>query len=205
MPLVLMGSMFMINTNADILMLGTMVGAPEAGVYKVATRGAELLTFSIAIFSTPLGPVIAHLHGSGKHQELQQIVRRVAWLAFLPTAILGGFFFWKGDLFLQIFGSEFADYKAHVSLVILCMGQVILAASGPVSLLLVMTGMERYTAIAISFGALLNLALNAILIPMIGAIGAACATALSTAILALMLVYFSIVKLQINPSIIAKS
>lgn len=205
MPLVLMGSMFMVNANADILMLGSLVGAHEAGVYKVATRGAELLTFSIAVISTPLGPIIARLHAAGEHQKLQEVIRRVAWLAFLPSACLGAFFLLYGELFLQIFGTEFAGQDASTLLATLTIGQLILSTAGPVGLLLVMCGREQYAARAITGGAIINIVLNSILIPVMGSKGAALATASSTIALALVLVYFSITLLKINPSIIVKS
>src|SRR5690606_17930544 len=100
------------NANADVLMLGILVGTYESGVYKVATRGAELLTFSIAIISAPLGPQIARLHASGERQKLQAVIQKVAWIGFFPTACLGAFFLFYGSIFLQLFGSDFAGDDA---------------------------------------------------------------------------------------------
>ena len=202
MPMVLMGSMFMVNANADILMLGAMAGAREAGVYKVATRGAELLTLSIGIISTPLGPVIARLSAAGRRQELQRVIRYVAWLAFLPTALLGAFFLWKGNLFLSIFGTEFAGQDANSALAILTLGQLIHIAVGPVGLLLLMSGREKDAALSLMTGAVLNVLLNAVLIPMWGVEGAAVATALSTSVFACTLLYFVVRHMHLNPTIL---
>lgn len=201
-PLVLMGSMFMVNANADILMLGSLAGAREAGVYKVATRGAELLTFSIAIVSAPLGPIIARLHAAGDHHKLQDVIRRVAWLAFLPTVCLGSFFLFNGALFLRIFGVEYAGLEAVSALQMLTLGQLIHIAVGPVGLLLLMTGQERDASFSLTVGALLNVILNAFFIPAWGSAGAAAATALSTSVFAGLMLWFVIKRLHINPSIL---
>ena len=201
-PLVLMGSMFMVNANADILMLGAMAGAREAGVYKVATRGAELLAFSIAIISMPLGPLVARLHAAGEQKKLQEVIWRVAWLAFLPTACLGAFFLFNGGLFLRIFGAEYAGPDATSALGILTLGQLIHIAVGPVGLLLLMTGRERDAALSLVTGATINVILNAVFIPAWGEMGAAAATALSTSAFASLLLWFVVKRLHINPTIL---
>lgn len=201
-PLVLMGSMFMVNANADILMLGSLAGAREAGVYKVATRGAELLTFSIAIVSAPLGPIIARLHAERRHQSLERVVRTVAWIAFIPTAALGAFFLSSGTIFLSLFGAEFSGPESVSALCALTIGQLVLAAAGPVGLLLVMVGQERFAARSIAVGAIANIGLNAVLIPLIGILGAAVATTCSTILMTFMLVIFSAKQLRINPTVI---
>lgn len=201
-PLVLMGSMFMVNANADILMLGALAGAAEAGVYKVATRGAELLTLTIAIIGAPLGPLIARLHATGDHQKLQSVIRRVAWLAFLPTACLGGFFLFNGALFLRIFGVEYAGPEAVSALQMLTFGQLIHVAVGPVGLLLLMTGQERDAAASLTAGALLNVILNTFFIPAWGGVGAAAATTISTSVFASLMLWLVIKRLHINPSIL---
>lgn len=202
MPMVLMGSMFMVNANADILMLGSLAGAAETGVYKVATRGAELLTFTIAIIGAPLGPLIARLHAAGDHQKLQEVIRRVAWLAFLPTACLGGFFLFNGALFLRIFGVEYAGPEAVSALQMLTMGQLIHIAVGPVGLLLLMTGQERDASFSLTAGAVLNVILNTFFIPAWGSVGAAAATTISTSVFAGLMFWFVIKRLHINPSIL---
>ena len=42
MPVALMGGMYVINMNADIVMLGALASIDAAGIYKAATRGADL-------------------------------------------------------------------------------------------------------------------------------------------------------------------
>jgi O-antigen/teichoic acid export membrane protein len=204
-PLVLMGSMFMINANADILMLGSMSGPEAAGLYKAATRGAELLAFGVTVISVPLGPLLARLYAAGEIVRLQRELSRWARVAFVPAAALAVVFLAKGDWFLGLFGSEFSGREASAALAILTAGQLIHVAAGPVGLLLVMSGHERLAAKGLAVGATTNVFLNAVLIPTWGVRGAAVATACSTAIFALLLVAFAVRRLKLNPTVVPVS
>lgn len=201
-PLVLMGSTFMINANADILMLGSITGPEAAGLYKAATRGAELLTFGLVVISVPLGPLLARLYAAGEIATLQRELSRWARVAFAPAAVLAVAFVIDGSWFLALFGSEFTGHEASAALAILAAGQLIHVAAGPAGLLLLMSGHERLAAQALAVGAVLNVALNALLIPTWGVRGAAVATACSTAIFALLLVVFAFRRLKLNPTVV---
>jgi O-antigen/teichoic acid export membrane protein len=202
LPLILMGGMFLINSNADILMLGAILGPEEAGTYKAAARGAELLPYALSIVSVPLGPVVARLYAAGQMQRLQREL--VSWgrLAFVPTLILGSIFFFKGEWFLILFGAEFVTDQGRTALAILTIGQVVHAGAGPVGLLLIMTGHRNATAWVLTAAAAMNVILNAVLIPVWGVTGAAAATASTTALFALLLVRYAVQRLNVNTTVV---
>jgi O-antigen/teichoic acid export membrane protein len=202
LPMILVGSMHVVNSNADILLLGALAGTDQAGLYKAAARGAELLTYSLIIVSAPLGPVIARLHAAGQFNRLQSEIVRWARLAFVPTLLLAAALILYGDWFLGLFGPEFVTEASPGALAILATGQLVHAGAGPVALLLIMTGHRNVTAAIMTIAALCNVFLNLLLIPTWGITGAAFATALTTGLFALLLFAYSIVKLQINPSIL---
>ena len=200
LPLMLMGSMFMINANADILMLGTMIGAREAGLYQVATRGAELVTLMLTLINAPLGPIIARLHAAGDTRKLQRILKLSALAAFIPALLLAAAMILRGDWFLRLFGADFQGRDAAIALAILCVGQLINVGSGPVGLLAIMSNGERFAARILAFSSLLNIGLNAILIPRMGIVGAAIATAISTVAWNLLLVWFIRRRFGLDPT-----
>lgn len=201
-PMVLVGSMFLVNSNADILMLGSLVGAEAAGVYKAATRGAELVVASLVIVNVPLAPIVARLYAADDRIRLQLALTRCAQIAFVPAAIVAVLFIMKGEWFLQLFGTEFASHEGSLSLAILSIGQLFNAAAGSVAVLLIMTKHENYAARAMTISALLNVILNAILIPMAGLIGAAIATGISTIVWNLLLLVFALRHLKLNPAVV---
>ena len=77
----------------------------------------------------------------------------------------------------QVFGGPYV--QAYSALCILVIGQLINAVMGSVGLFLSMTGHEKETLRALAISAILNVVLNALLIPKFGIIGAASATAVS--------------------------
>ncbi|NJO94972.1 MAG: flippase [Pleurocapsa sp. CRU_1_2] len=181
LPFMFMGSMYLIKSQTDLLMLGAIKGAEAVGIYFAVARGAQLIDFVTNAANTVLGPNIASLYAEGKPEQIEKILiksSRAVCLISLPIIVgLVGFGHW----YLLLFGSEFT--QGQNSLIILCVGQLVNVATGSVGLLLSMTGHERYTLISRGGSTILNVVLNALLIPRWGIEGAAIATASSTILL----------------------
>ncbi|MGL6339443.1 MAG: polysaccharide biosynthesis C-terminal domain-containing protein, partial [Waterburya sp.] len=181
LPFMFMGSMYLIKSQTDLLMLGAIKGAEAVGIYFAVARGAQLIDFVTNAANTVLGPNIATLYAEGKSEQIEKILiksSRAVLLISLPIIVgLVGFGYW----YLLLFGREFT--QGQNSLIILCVGQLVNVATGSVGLLLSMTGHERYTLISSGGSTILNVVLNALLIPRWGIEGAAIATASSTILL----------------------
>jgi O-antigen/teichoic acid export membrane protein len=178
LPLMFLASVQVIKSRTDILLLGALRGAEAVGVYSVATRGADLITFFLIANNASLAPTIASLYAKGDLDQLQRVVTssaRLTLLCSLPLAVglIGG-----GQWFFTLFGPDFTQGQA--TLAILSAGQFINVAMGSVGQLLIMTGHERDAARGVGISALSNVLLNIILIPHWGVEGAAAATASST-------------------------
>lgn len=187
LPLILMGSMHLVNTNADILMLTTMRGPEEAGIYKAATRGAGLIFIVLGIINTPLSPIIARLYASGERKRLQRALTNSARVALLFGLLIATPLIFLGRWFLALFGPEFVSGDS--ALTVLSCGQLFNVAAGSVGVILVMTGNESKAASGLALSAVLNVVLNALLIPIWGIEGAAAATAISTVMWNLLLIW----------------
>lgn len=202
LPLLIVTGMYVINSRTDVIMLGMIAGAEATGIYTVATRGAELITFILMAANLALGPTVASLYAAGELDRLQRLVTmssRLILLASFPLA-LGLILF--GHWFLLVFGQEFT--QGGMALAILSVGRLFSATMCAVGLLLVMTGHERQAAIGVGVGAALNVALNAALIPPLGIEGAAIATATSTVVLNLLLAVWVYRKVGIYPTAFGK-
>ncbi|WP_158590788.1 polysaccharide biosynthesis C-terminal domain-containing protein [Salinisphaera sp. LB1] len=177
-PLLFLGGMSIINTQTDVLMLAGIHGAASAGVYRAASRGAELVAFSLVVINMAIQPTISHLYTAGETQRLQRVLTAAARGALamaLPLALVLALF---GKTILRlVFGDEFES--GALCLAILCGAQVINAGAGPVALILNMTGHERDSVVGMTIGAVVNVVLNAIFIPLWDVDGAALATGLS--------------------------
>ncbi len=182
----LLGGMELICTQSDMLVLGTLGTAREAGIYRVAANGANLLLLSAAAVNLYVGPKIPELYARREHVQLQRLLSLIARGAFAASlAVACAFWLWGRELLNSVFGVAYGG--AFWPLAILCIGQLIYVASGPSGLLLGMTGHERESAATAGIAAVFNLVLNIMLVPRFGAVGAAVATAIALLIWRLLL------------------
>jgi O-antigen/teichoic acid export membrane protein len=102
----------------------------------------------------------------------------VGILAFsIPVSIV--LIIWGREI-LALFGTQFT--YGYPALVILTVGQLVNAFSGPVGFIMTMTGRHVEASYVIGGSAALNVILNAALIPSLGIIGAAVATSITVAL-----------------------
>jgi O-antigen/teichoic acid export membrane protein len=203
MPLLFLGGMSFINTQTDILMLASISGSESAGIYQAAVRSAEFVAFSLIIVNVAIQPTLSRLYASGDLERLQRVITasaRVALLLALPVALVMVVF--AKPIMVMVFGQEF---KAGANcLIILSSAQVINAAMGSVGQILNMTGYEKDAAQGMAIGAIANVLLNAILIPVWDMTGAAVATGTSLIIWNLVLAIKVRQRLGLMPSAIGK-
>jgi O-antigen/teichoic acid export membrane protein len=177
LPLMFLGGLQLINTRTDVLMLGAIQGVEAVGIYVVVNRLSSLIVFILMAVNSVLAPTAARLYAEGKIQQLQRVVTKSSRVVFLISLPVAGVLILLGHWLLLLFGSDFT--QGQIALIVLSLGQLVNAGMGSVNLLLNMTGHENYTAISVGAGAVLNVALNALLIPQWGLEGAAVATAIS--------------------------
>ena len=176
-PLVFTAGVAVLFAQADTLILGAFKGAAAVGFYTVAHKGSELIGVVLAAQISAFASTASNLYALGEKERLQRIVTRLArWtlLISMPLAIAMIVF---GRWYLLLYGPGFV--QARTTLAILSVGQLGNVAMGCTGILLVMTGHEQRVAVAISVGAVANLALSFALAPRWGAEGVAIAYASS--------------------------
>lgn len=176
-PLVLVEGLFLLLTNTDIVLLGYFVTPDEIGIYFAATRIANLMAFIQFSIAALAVPKFAELHGAGKHEELQAFVHGSTQWVFWPTLAAGVVLLLGGEFALGLFGKNFE--AGYPLLWLLMLGFVARAATGSTEYLLNMTGNQNAVAWTYGVAAVGNLALNFLLVPSFGLVGAAAATAIS--------------------------
>lgn len=178
LPFALMSGLFLVNAQADIVMLGFMTKSSDVGLYRVATAGALLVAMVLSAINPVIGPTLARQYALEDHARLKRTARAGAFVTTLCAAPIVLVYLFVGKPILGlVFGHAYV--AAWFPLVILSVGQFINASVGSVGLLLNMTGHERDTVWVMGGTALLNIVLNAVLIPHFGMTGAAVATAVS--------------------------
>lgn len=188
LPFMFLGTTQLINSRIDVIMLGGIQGVKAVGIYTVIIGITRLTIFIHHSALSVLAPNIATLYSEGKLKQLEKLVQKSALGVFLFSLLIGGTIMLLGNFVLLIFGSEFLAGRTAMNILIL--GQIFNALTGPVGLVLNMTGHQNYTAIATGISAFLNAMLNFLLIPQWGINGAAIATTLSLVIVSSIKVIF---------------
>ncbi|MCB9992356.1 MAG: oligosaccharide flippase family protein [Hyphomicrobiaceae bacterium] len=163
--------------NVDIVLVGLLVAEASAGIYFNAFRTAGLMTLFMFAITLVVAPMVAKHYHAGEMRQAQAVTTFNAWAGFLfSLAVFAGFMLF-GDLILSLFGDHYAG--GQLILIILSVGLLADAATGPTRIVMMMTGHERdYVRI---FGSimLVGMAIQVVVIPAYGLIGAAIVNAAS--------------------------
>jgi O-antigen/teichoic acid export membrane protein len=201
-PMLWLAGMGIVLTHTDIIMLGLIEDTQNAGIYGAAVRISMVVAFGLTATNTIVAPVVAELYGKNEIEELRRILRLVARGVFAVTAVVSVLLLLFGKEVLDIFGSEFS--AGYAALLVLLAGQLINTVSGPVGYVMTMTGHQNRASVIIGLCAIANIVLNALLIPAYGMLGAASATAITTAMWNFMMLGYTWKKMQINPTIFSR-
>ena len=162
------------SAQIDAIMLGLLGDAGDVGRFQVALRVAQVVSLILAGINTALAPRIARFHALGDEEGLREAAvsaSRFTLLYSVPVAALVVIF--NQPLF-SIFGTGGADLRTVVC--ILIAAELINAALGSVGIVLTMTGRGGVAARAMFVGLALDAVLCVLLIPPLGAVGAAIAS-----------------------------
>jgi len=176
--LVISGGQIIVSTNADVLVVGSLLGTQPAGVYGAASQLASAVSFGVSAIAFIALPMIADFHARGASRQLQDLISYVARLGLLLSVPVLIVLVVAARPLLSAFGPSFAD--ASWLLILLGFDQLVAAIFGISGYLLVMTGHQVTAARVIIGSAVLNLALTFLLTPIFGLMGAATATTITT-------------------------
>ena len=185
-PLVASSLFTALGAQLATILLGILDRSSEAGIYNAASRAALFVSFLFLAASYAVNPAIARLQAQGRHGELQQLLSRSVRLLSLASAPVAIAFFVFAPQVLAIFGGGFEGGVAVLR--ILVIGEMVRVVTGFAWSALIMAKRERDVTLVAGVTLGLNGVLSAILIPSLGAPGAAIATAISLVITQLWLV-----------------
>lgn len=174
-PLLLADGAQRLSRELGVAVVGSLMGAESAGVFRVASRGADIVGLGLVVMSIVVGPTLAGAHATGDHARLERVARWAARLGLLWALPIAAILTAAGGVILAlVFGEAFASGAA--ALAVLSLGQLVNAATGPISAVLAMTGLERGSAVGHAGAAIITLGLGLALVPALGVTGAAVAS-----------------------------
>jgi O-antigen/teichoic acid export membrane protein len=174
-PLLVVAATNMVFVNVDTFMLGYFSTTGAVGLYGVVYPLGVALTLVLKSVNFVAMPVISELHAAGRTDRLRrtyQVVAKWVLVATLPPFLVLVSF--PGVVLRGTFGAEYADGAA--TLAVLAVGFFSHAVAGPSGNALTALGRTRTVMYVNVTVAAVNVAVNLLLIPWLGPLGAAVAT-----------------------------
>ncbi|MEA2020130.1 MAG: flippase [Patescibacteria group bacterium] len=176
-PLFLINLGFIVMTELDTTMLGFLSTDTEVGVFSVAKQVVTNLPHISLAIATGTMPIFAKLNNSNRRKLRKTFYKLLKYNTAIFGVITLGILTLGWYFIPLIFG---ADYSKSTTILILLTPYMLLSSySVFLSSLLDYQGLANKRAANLSIAAVLNLALNLLLIPSYGAGGAAVATSAS--------------------------
>ncbi len=202
-PLLIIRLFALISTDADIFFVGVFLEPEDVAHYQAAARTAFLISFILMAINGLAAPRISALYWQGDKDGLQALLSSLIHWVLWPSLALAALIVLFGKFILMIFGPGFE--QGYPALVIISIGMLVNVATGPVNILLSMTGYEVRCARILGASALVGIALHIALIPPFGILGAAAATSCMLALSNLWMLAVVMHRLGLKPSLISFS
>ncbi len=177
------------SSNLGTFLLGVFLSTRDVGVYSVSLTMVALMAMLQSTMNGAFAPHIPELYTTGRSGELVEMYYRITRWNLIATLPLFVLYVVMAKPLMGVFGAEFAQGAPVLSA--LAVGTLVNVGTGPVGLLLTMTGHER----AVLWGLAAQLAITApllfFLLPVLGLFGAGVAWSSGTIAIYLGLYYYA--------------
>jgi O-antigen/teichoic acid export membrane protein len=185
------GVMALLNLRLDFVILGGLAGPAVLGTYAIASKFAELLRIPSVALTYVLYPRFSGEEPSEAGAEAGRLMPRAAAgvaMAAVPLAVAATV------LLPLIYGPEFASAIAPAH--ILIVGLAAEGAAAVATAFLYGVGRPGLNSVAVAIGLLCTVAFDVLLIPSLGAIGAAWASTIAylTSTAVLMICFWAVIR-----------
>jgi len=163
--------------RSDIVMVAALRSPAEAAVYAAASRFVTLGQVGVQALQQALAPQLSAMFARGEKHHAQSIYHvtttwsiMMAWPVYITCAILA-------PVVLLLFGEGYTDGTPVV--VLLSAAMLVSVACGSVDTVVLMSGRSWLSLLNTVAALVVNVALNLLLIPSLGILGAAIAWAVA--------------------------
>jgi O-antigen/teichoic acid export membrane protein len=180
-PLAVGASFFLLLSNVDVLMIGYFMDPRSVGLYRAIQPLRQVTTFVIVAFTFLFLPVATEYFDTGRLDALDRFYTvTTKWIVagtFPPVLV---FTLFAADIVRAFFGDAYV--AAAPALAVLTAGlflRAIVGLNGDMTKAIDRSRIELY---AVAVAVVLNVVLNAVLVPVYGIVGAAVATVVGYAV-----------------------
>jgi O-antigen/teichoic acid export membrane protein len=181
-PVALAGLAASLLAFVDRLFVASFCSSAETGIYQAASQVSILFAIILGAFDSIFAPMVADLHARGENRRLAELYCLcVKWKLYACAPFFLIILFAPAELVGFLYGKAYA--QGALPLVILSAGQIFTVIAGNSYTTLTLTGRQG-TVVTITLVTLVfDLALNLLLVPRFGLVGAASSAAASALVL----------------------
>lgn len=174
-PLLSSDILYILMNTSDAVLLGYFRGAPEVGAFRVIQPAAGLNQLVFSSFTLLFTPLAARLFARHDREGINDLYWQTAiWMAVFSFPIFALTFSLAGPLTVALYEARYEESAVYLAL--LSFGYYFNTALGFNGLTLKVFGKLRFVLVINLLAAAVNVALNLVLIPRYGALGAAIGT-----------------------------
>jgi O-antigen/teichoic acid export membrane protein len=172
-----MAGLEFVLAQGDKVLLGHYLDAGQVGIYAIAMALVGVVPVALQSVNQIFSPTISELHATGNHSMLQRLYSTLTKWVLMFTVPLALTMIVFARPLMQMFGPSFVP--GATVLVVGAVGQLLNCAVGSVGYLLLMSGNQFELVKIQALNAALLILLGIVLVPRMGATGAALATAIT--------------------------
>ncbi len=165
-----------VYTNLDVVMLGLLTSDAEVGYYNAAVRVKSILVSLVTSLGAVLLPRLSYYVEKGARAEFSAMLRKAVGFVLYAAVPLTAFFMLTAEeTVLILSGGEFRPAIPAMRIImptVLFIGLTNILGMQ----IMVPNGQEKKVTLSVTVGGVVDLVLNAALIPRLGASGAALGT-----------------------------
>ncbi len=174
-PLLTSDLVYVVMNSSDGILLEHFHNVTEVAAFRVVQPAAVLNQFVLASFTLLFTPAAARMFARDDREGINTLYWQTAiWIAIISFPVFALTFSLAHPLTVLLYGQRYE--QSWIILALLSFGYYFNAALGFNGLTLKVYGKLRYIVVINIIAALVNIAINLLLIPTYGALGAACGT-----------------------------
>lgn len=162
---------FVANEQVPLVVTAALSSTREVGLLDIARRFALFSSIALNVIQLPLGPILAEMYRKQDMAGFRRAALHTTYVAFGLSVVVSLAYLVAGRWLLGVVVPGFEP--AYPAMLIMCLGYLINTMTGPVPMVLTMTGHERDIVKGVVVGLVINLGTCLVLVPRIGHVGAA--------------------------------
>lgn len=202
-PIMIVEGFYLLLSYIDVLVLQIYSSPKEVGIYFAAAKTLALVSFIHYAMSATTAHRFSTYHASGDHEKLESYLAHAIKWTFWPSLAATLALLAVGKPMLWLFGPDFTE--GHGIMFLLAVGLLARSAIGPVERLLNMLGHQGICAAVYAAAFVLNLVMCFVLIPRMGAQGAAISTSLALVFETALLFYVTKRRLNLHVFVLKRT